>query len=574
MYKTHLNDLKKLDYRTAGEVIADRIKSEGCSPDLAAGTFALAYVLFLAKQKGFESKGDPIDFIKDEVEDEQIMHFIRNAIAFGWDDLFSLYNQFDTNTLKAFLLYGNFNDMKYYSDSTTPNSICQIAVHILNIKPRDTVADFGTGIGTFLVEAFQECPDAIYFGNEINTTSKSIAYIRAKLLNNISVVQEDMFEGHQNRTFDKIFSNYPFGMRIKDLRGGLDYLERFGKKYPDLSKATSSDWIFNTLIANSLTENGKAVAIMTNGSTWNSIDRPIREFFIRKGLIECVIALPEKLFTNTSIATSMVVFSSGNKAIRMIDASDLCDRGRRQNTITNIHVNEIIDWYKNNSEKSKLVSIEEVKNEEYVLSPVRFIREKIQLKNAVPFHKVIKRITRGAPLKASELDNLISTEPTEIQYLMLNNINNGIISNDLPYLKELDGRYEKYLIKAGDLILSKNGYPFKVAVAQTKPGRKILANGNLYIIELLQDKVNPYYLKAFFESEQGVASLKSIAVGAAIPNIAVESLKNLLIPLDNISKQNDIADEYQILLDEIAVLRFKIEKASNSLRNIFNLERE
>lgn len=80
-------------------------------------------------------------------------------------------------------------------------------------------------------------------------------------------------------------------------------------------------------------------------------------------------------------------------------------------------------------------------------------------------------------------------------------------------------------------ILSKNGYPYKIAVAEVKEGQRILGNGNLYIIELDEEKADPYYLAAFFGSEQGTAALRSRTVGATIPNIGVEQLTKLVIPI-------------------------------------------
>lgn len=68
---------------------------------------------------------------------------------------------------------------------------------------------------------------------------------------------------------------------------------------------------------------------------------------------------------------------------------------------------------------------------------------------------MIVNITRGAQIKASELDELVSYEPTDFQYLMLANIQDGIISDDLPYLKELDKKQEKYCIKNNSLVISK-----------------------------------------------------------------------------------------------------------------------
>ncbi|WP_192932871.1 hypothetical protein [Lachnobacterium bovis] len=108
---------------------------------------------------------------------------------------------------------------------------------------------------------------------------------------------------------------------------------------------------------------------------------------------------------------------------------------------------------------------------------------------------------------------------------MIANIQNGMISKDLPYLKEINPKLDKYCIGNKNLLISKNGSPFKVAVAEIEDEKKILANGNLFIIELDEKQVNPYFLKAFFESEIGEATLNSIVVGAVIPTISVSALK-------------------------------------------------
>lgn len=146
--------------------------------------------------------------------------------------------------------------------------------------------------------------------------------------------------------------------------------------------------------------------------------------------------------------------------------------------------------------------------------------------------------------------------------------------NTLPYLSHIDEKYKKYCLKDNDLILSKNGYPYKLAVAKVPEGHEILANGNLYIIELDQEKIDPYYLKAFFESEQGIAVLKSITVGATVPNIGVDSLKKVIIPVPPLAQQKRISEQYQMTLDEIAIHKLKLEKAFSKLHHIFDNESE
>ena len=192
----------------------------------------------------------------------------------------------------------------------------------------------------------------------------------------------------------------------------------------------------------------------------------------------------------------------------------------------------------------------------------------------MPFETIIRKITRGAQIQASQLDSLVSDEVTDYPYLMLANIQNGMIDEDLPFLSEIEPKMEKYCIKNNSLIISKNGAPFKVAIANVAPGKKLLANGNLYVIELDEDKVDPYYIKAFFESDKGAAALRSIVVGAVIPNIGVEQLKKLNVPLVSLEELREISLKYQALTDEVKILKRKVDKAINSLKHIFDESEE
>lgn len=356
------------------------------------------------------------------------------------------------------------------------------------------------------------------------------------------------------------------GMRIKELGLGNQYLEQLEKRIPSVSKVTSSDWLFNSLMVDMLSEDGKAVGIMTNGSTWNQSDSAIRSYFIENGLIECVIALPARLFAGTAIATSMIVFSRNNKGVRLVDASELFVEGRRVNELSYENIFLIINATKNDSDISMYVSVEQLRDNDYVLSMNRYIVHDVA--DGMAFGDVIKRITRGAQLNAKALDEITTTVPTDMQYLMLANIKNGLIDKELPYLKSIDKKNDKYCLSNHCLILSKNGYPYKIAVAEVKEGQRILGNGNLYIIELDEEKADPYYLAAFFVSEQGTAALRSITVGATIPNIGVEQLTKLVIPIPSIEKQKEIADKYKTVKDEITMLQLKLEKAKNRMAHI------
>ena len=167
-------------------------------------------------------------------------------------------------------------------------------------------------------------------------------------------------------------------------------------------------------------------------------------------MIECVIALPARLFAGTAIATSMIVFSRNNKGVRLVDASELFVEGRRVNELSYENISLIINAAKNDSDISMYVSAEQLRDNDYVLSMNRYIVHYVA--DGMAFGDVIKRITRGAQLNAKALDEITTTVPTDMQYLMLANIKNGLIDKELPYLKSIDKKNDKYCLSNHSLI--------------------------------------------------------------------------------------------------------------------------
>lgn len=545
----------------------------------------LAYLLLEASK---ESNSITFHEIADgalPLEDDLLCVILQTLSETVWEKASSELHDYDPDVLRAIILNPSLIDglqIDRLANQTTPDSLIQLANAILDIEAGALVADIGCGIGTYIINTAPNHPDSTFYGYEINSTSKVIAMIRAKMVGEFahiiqcdafSLMEEEMQELLPKDKFDAIFSNYPFGMRTRffiDTPG----VQILTKRFPGLTKATSADWLFHALICELLSENGKAVCVTTNGSTWNTIDKEIRAQFIEQGLLEAVIALPERLFPTTNISTSIIVLSHGNKSVRLVDATTLYTRGRRLNTLDAEHNNTIVSALSANTEFSREISLEELRTNDYVINPGRYLGETITFDNGVAFGTIIKSITRGAPYTASQLDQLVSHTPTDLQYLMLANIQNGIIDSNLPYLTRIEDRFEKYCVHTGTLILSKNGFPYKVAVATVEDGRKVLANGNLYIVELNTEMVDPYYIKAFLESEQGIAQLSSITVGATLPNIGVDQLKRMIIPLPPLEKQKRIASAYLAAQDEVLVLKRRLDKAQDRLTHIFDTESE
>lgn len=554
--------------------VTDELRGHIDTNEITNASFCIVYVAYLCKKNELKNKKELENYVKENYPEERQLYIsdVLNRLN-SEVDINAIASNNTEETLLAFLYRFSFSDENHsmLDAYNTPNGVCALSSKLLKIADADSVADLGCGIGNFIINTSEYASGATFYGAELNTRICEMAKIRSELfVKNCQIDQRDMFIVDKDLKFSKIFSNYPFGVKFSRYGEGEEFIEDLKKRIPGIKNATSSDWIYNMLLLDHLTDEGDAIGIMTNGSTWNNIDTAAREYFVENGFIKCMITLPTHIFSYTNISTTLVVLNhKQNKKIRMIDAREEFTPGRRINELSESNIDLILNSVESDTAISKEVSIEDIRENGYVLNPSRFLDAEIKIRDGKEFGSVIKHITRGAPLRASELDQMVSHEPTNIQYMMLANIQDGMICNNLPYLKELDAKYSKYCIKDKNLLISKNGAPFKVAVAEVDD-KTVLANGNLYIIELDETLVDPYFLKSFFDSEDGITSLQRIAVGAVMPNIPVEALSRMIIPLPSLDEQHKIAEKYLTKEDEIKVLRLRLQQAQNEIRNIYN----
>ena len=336
-------------------------KSSRCNVSLAA------YLLYRVSQDRHLLEMDLQDILNQTIKTHENIYYM--AIEHFSDETWKRLLQFEKKySSEQFALAAlvNYVEKDVKETMYTPDSILKLVHKLLNVQPNDRVADICCGSGSYFVSAALEENRATYFGYELNAENSTIAQMRSELIDaNIQVNLCDAFnlvmKDNSGEKFDKIFSNYPFGLRQKNLGAGADYVKQLSERYPGISKATSSDWVFNSLLCDLLTENGKAIGIMTNGSTWNSIDIPIRKYFVENRMIESVIALPDRMFVSTHIPTTLIVFSHNNDSVRMIDATNICHSGRRLNEFSDTDIANIIEALSVDSEYSKEISIEELR---------------------------------------------------------------------------------------------------------------------------------------------------------------------------------------------------------------------
>ncbi|SFW22310.1 N-6 DNA methylase [Ruminococcus flavefaciens] len=511
--------------------------------------YPIAYII---AKTGGQTTDDFNSFIEEYNIEMQLYH-ILSQVRDKWDIVNELSKTCSAEACKFLLLYDDsLSQTERFEE--TPSGVNLLAAKLMNISSGKKVADLCTGTLSFIRQCISLGLNCNYLGSEIDSKALSIAMLRADILGNVTITSEDSLK--ISGKYDYVFCHSPFGLKWRYY-------------YPDCRHSASADWLFAKKCVELLDNGGKAVCIMTNGSTRNNCDKQMRERFIKLGYIETIIALPEKIYSNTAISSTLMVFSKENKSVNFIDASDNFLRTRRTNILSDENILQILSVVGKNTPISYVARNEEIADNDYELYPKNYTEKQPDIPNAVLFSDLITRITRGAQIKANELDTLVCESETDTRLLMLSDMSKGIISDKLPYLSKIEKRYEKYCANDGDIILSKNGYPVKTAVTNISGNEKILVNGNLYIIEIDKSRIEPYYLKAYFDSEKGQAQLKSICVGVTLPNIPIEALKKLQIPMCPLSEQKIIADKYLKKQQEVIDLQKKLDTIEQELKEFF-----
>ena len=449
----------------------------------------------------------------------------------------------------------------------TPTSLAELSVKALNIKNGDRVADVCCGRGDFLVKAAMKSRNISFVGYEMNIPVITIAIIRAELLGiDANFMMGDAIYNlvDNNERFDKIFSNYPFGQRISP-----EIINQLDQRY--LARVKTYDWVFIDLICKHLAEKGKGVVIVPNGILWNQTEKSAREYFINKGEIEAVITLPNRMFAPySSVDTSILILSHNNKAVRFVDASrysSLSEGGVFHKRLSEKDINAILDSLNNESDNSFDTDNGTIAENDFSLDIRQYKPENMDYKNGVRL-KELAQIVRGVDDIKSDYGK--KTTRYGLQVLRLSDISDSIIPEELTKLEEIDFSDKYITLQEGDIILSRNPSPVKVALYNhADDGRKVVPSGSLYVIRCNKEKINPLYLTAFFLSPEGVLALENISTGSYIRTIGMGSLENLVVPVASKKHQERIANRIDRAQIEIVIVKERVAHAKQMLRNAY-----
>ena len=266
----------------------------------------------------------------------------------------------------------------------TPRDVVQLLVSLLFAEHREDLRGQGLvrkifdpccGTGGMLTigkKYFHEQinPDAEIqlFGQELNPQAyaicKSDMLITGEKPGAIrlgSSLSNDRFQGER---FDYMITNPPFGVSWKAdanvvKNEAKNPNSRFSKGTP---RSSDGALLFLQHMLSKMEDRGSRVGIVFNGSPLftgdaGSGESEIRKWIIENDWLECIVALPEKLFFNTSIATYIWILTNHKSEarqgkIQLINAVDFYDTmkrnlGDKNAFISDSHIRQIAELYTN-----------------------------------------------------------------------------------------------------------------------------------------------------------------------------------------------------------------------------------
>ena len=289
----------------------------------------------------------------------------------------------------------------------TPQEVGMVMARILDPEPGMEIYDPCCGSGGLLIKCQTVLDEKMslkgqkkysplkIFGQEYVGTTWAMANMNMIIHDMEGVIEiGDTFKNPKFRTrnglrtFDRIVAN---PMWNQDWFTEKDYdADEFGRfpKGAGFPGKQSADWGWVQHINGSLNKNGRAAIVLDtgaasrgSGSANTTKEKEVRKWFVDNDLIEGVIYLADNLFYNTS-APGIILFLNKNKPadrknkLFLLNASREFEKGEPKNFITNENIFRIAETYKEWREEDKLsciVSREEIINNDYNISPSRYI---------------------------------------------------------------------------------------------------------------------------------------------------------------------------------------------------------
>ncbi len=285
----------------------------------------------------------------------------------------------------------------------TPLKVTELVAKLAGPRSGDRICDPACGSGGLLIQAAkevanhadseQEKRNFALFGQESNGSTWALCRMNMFLhsfdsarvewcdtLNSPLLVENDRL-----MKFNCVVANPPFSLDKWGAENAeSDQYNRFWRGIPPKSKG---DWAFiSHMVEIALEKQGRVAVVVPHGVLFRgAAEGRIRRKMIEENLLDVVIGLPGNLFPTTNIPVAILVFDrsrekggvrEGCKNVFFVDASRDYVAGKNMNTLSDAHIEKIMETCIARTEEVKYAHVAEfaeIKENDFNLNIPRYV---------------------------------------------------------------------------------------------------------------------------------------------------------------------------------------------------------
>lgn len=356
----------------------------------------------------------------------------------------------------------------------------------------------------------------------------------------------------------------PFGVPVRDSRMSLWDITgtRASEQY-----ARSEIWALFEFV-NRVAQ--RAVFVTPQGVLFSKgQEQRLREYLLHRGgevnELETVVALPPGVFTATNLAGAIIVIAPGSGA----DAAFVVDISSGRRSVTEagevVSTGRALVLGREETKKSRLVSRDEVAENEFSFAPSRYLRRVSDLgEDSVKLGDICEVIRPPS----------ITREPTPFEVTEV-----GL--SDLHQWKPISGELDKtvflkapakaaVLVQPDDVVISIKGTVGRAALmGDASTQRPTVVSQSCLALRLNEARntptITPEVLVMYLRSPHGQAQLAGLQVGAGVQHISPGTLTSaLMVPIPTYEAAAEIRGDFSALCD----LEHRISGLQNKMKDI------
>ena len=372
----------------------------------------------------------------DDLGDELLKSVLNGDIQ-AFDDFVEMVGDLSIDYLQKIFQYYQA-DRKEKKQDYTPKSICKLCASLTETGGK-VVYDICAGSGAMTIQKWVQNPNKTFICEELDTnvipyllfnivirnmsgyvinrnvlTKELVKVYKVDKGEEFSVVEE--IENAPEIQADEIISNPPYNIKWISPTP-LEADERFKEVIPPSNNA---NYAFVLTALARMSKGGKCAFVLPNGVLSERTETEIRKCIVEGGRLEKIISLPDKMFESTTIATCVYVLSEGNETIQMFDCRKKAIREQRDqngqfggashtnrtyhktvNVLPDELITNICDKCEDIAEFSQNVTIDEIRDNEYLLIPSRYIKFQEQESKRRPYAGIVKNLNDISRLRNS-----------------------------------------------------------------------------------------------------------------------------------------------------------------------------